>query len=58
MIATVKYTVATYQGTIQVNCHPNDEDEQVIAKAKSILRQRVGGSLPYGYESWKVIERT
>lgn len=58
MTATVKYQVATYSGTIKVNCEENDENEHIIAKAKRLLRQRAGGSLPYGYESWKVIDRS
>lgn len=57
MIATVKYQVATYSGEVQVNCNENDEDEYIIAKAKRIVTQRAG-SLPFGYESWKVVERS
>lgn len=56
MIATVKYQVATYSGEVHVNCNENDEDEYIIAKAKRIVTQRAGGSLPFGYESWKVVE--
>jgi len=58
MIATVKYQVATYSGEIKVICNENDEEEYIIAKAKRILIQRLGGSLPFGYESWKVVERS
>ena len=58
MIATVKYKVATYSGEVQVNCNENDEDEYIITKAKRIVTQRAGGSLPFGYESWKVVERS
>lgn len=58
MIATVKYQIATYSGEVQVNCNENDEDEVIIAKAKRIVTQRSGGSLPFGYESWKVMERS
>jgi len=57
MMATVKYQIATYSGEVQVNCNENDEDEYIIAKAKRIVTQKAGGSLPSGYESWKVIER-
>ena len=56
MVATVKYQVATYSGEVQVNCNENDEDEYIIAKAKRILT-RAGGFLPFGYESWKVVDR-
>lgn len=58
MIATVKYQVATYSGEIQVICNENDEDEHIIAKARRIVTQKAGGSLPFGYESWKVVERS
>ena len=58
MIATVRYQVAAYSGEVHVNCDENDEDEYIIAKAKKIVARRAGGSLPLGYESWKVIERS
>jgi len=58
MKATVKYQIATYSGEVQVNCNENDEDEYIIAKAKRIVTQRAGGSLPFGYENWKVIGRS
>lgn len=54
MTVTVKYNIATYSGEMKVNCDENDEDVHIIAKAKRILIQMVG-SLPYGYENWKVI---
>jgi hypothetical protein len=57
MIAVVKYQVATYSGEVSVNCSPDDENEYIIAKAKNIVRNRAGGSLPFGYESWKVVSR-
>jgi hypothetical protein len=57
MTAEVKYCIATYQGVIKVNCNQNDNDEFIIAKAKKILTEKAGGSLPYGYEKWKVVNR-
>lgn len=57
MIARVKYQVATYSGEIEVNCNENDEDEVIIAIARTIVRRKAGGSLPFGYESWKVVQR-
>ena len=54
--ATVKYQVATYSGTVRVNCHPDDEHDYIIAKAKRLLTRQTGG-LPYGSESWKITER-
>ena len=56
MLATVKYQIATYSGEVKVNCGPDDEDENIIAKAKRILHSRCG-HFPSGYESWKVISR-
>lgn len=55
--ATVKYQVATYSGEITVNCDSNDDDDQITARAKSQLIRRSGGSLPFGYESFRVINR-
>jgi hypothetical protein len=57
MIAFVKYQVATYSGTVQVQCEPDDEDEVIKAKAKKILTRQAGGSLPFGYESFTIIEK-
>jgi len=56
-VAGVKYQVATYQGEITVNCFDDDDDGVVIAKAKQKLRRECGGSLPFGYESFEVVER-
>jgi hypothetical protein len=58
MLATVKYQVATYSGEIKVICDENHDDEYIIAKAKRIVIQRYGGSLPYGYQSWRVVDRS
>lgn len=56
MTATVRYQIETYEGTIQVNCDPDEDEEDIIARAKRILR-RQAGSFPMGiyYENWKVI---
>ena len=58
MTAIVRYQIATYSGEVQVNCNENDEDECIIAIAKRIVTQRAGGSLPFGYESWRVVLRS
>lgn len=57
MTVTVKYWIATYEGDVDVTCDPYDEDDMIIAKAKRIVTRQAGGSLPFGYEKWKVIER-
>lgn len=54
--AEVKYQIATYRGTEIVFCDSNDENEYIIAVAKRQLR-RTTGSLPLGYESFKVKSR-
>jgi hypothetical protein len=56
MEATVKYQIATYEGEVIIPCEPDEEDEVIIAKAKSKLRKD-SGPLPFGYQSWKVVER-
>ena len=58
MIATVRYQVATYSGEVRVNCNENDEDEYIIAKAKRIVKQKSWRLAAFGYESWKVVERS
>lgn len=57
MTAKVKYQIATYCGEIDVPCNEDSTNEHIIVKAKRILTNKSGGSLPFGYESWKVIER-
>ena len=56
MEATVAYQIATYSGTIKVQCDPDDDDETIINKAERILRNRVE-HFPFGYQSWRVVER-
>ena len=58
MLATVKYQIATYSGEVKVNCSENDGEEYIISKAKRIVTQKAGGSLPFGYENWKIVERS
>jgi hypothetical protein len=57
MIAKVRYRVATYAGEITIQCDPEDDDDIIIAKAKKIVTRQAGGSLPSGYEYWKIAER-
>ena len=56
MTAIVKYQVATYKGELEVECDENEESESIIARAKAYLTRRYG-SVPFGYECWRVIER-
>lgn len=55
--ATVDYQIATYEGTVDVMCDENDDEDFIIAKAKRIVTRSSGGSLPYGYESWNISSR-
>jgi hypothetical protein len=52
----VKYNIGTYCGEVEVTCEPDDDNEQIIARAKKLLKQKVG-SYPAGmyYEHYKVI---
>ena len=56
-LATVKYQVGTYSGTVSVNCFADHSDEYVLSKAKARLRQQAGGSLPYGYQHFEIVDR-
>jgi hypothetical protein len=56
MVATVKYQIATYSGEISVNCNGNDDNDHIIAKAKSRLRRECG-SFPLGCQSFQVVAR-
>ena len=57
MIAVVRYSIGTYSGEVRVRCDPDDETDTVIATAKRIVRNHAGGSLPFGAESWREVER-
>ncbi len=50
----VTYQIATYSGEVFVNADENDDDDTIKARARAELKRRSGGSLPYGYESFKV----
>jgi len=61
MTATVEYSIGTYSGTIEVSCDENDDNEYIIARAKSALRRKCGASIyPSGccYEQWEVVDRS
>lgn len=53
----VKYQIATYSGEEIVYCNSNDETDVIESKVKRQLKQQFGGSLPFGYQSFKIIER-
>jgi hypothetical protein len=55
MISVVRYQVADYRGELIVSHDPDDDNEQIIAKAKAKLSREVGG-LPFGYQSFKIVK--
>ena len=54
----VQYQIATYSGTETVcfNDEYAPENDEIISKAKNQLRRKAGGSLPFGYESYKITD--
>lgn len=53
----VSYQIATYSGEEVVYCDGDDENDFIKAKCKRQLLRKFGGSLPFGYESFRVTER-
>lgn len=51
----VEYQIACYMGKEVVYCHEDDDNETIIAKCKKQLSREL--PLPYGSESFKIIER-
>jgi len=51
---TVKYQITTYSGEISLLVNEDDDNEDIIAKAKNLLRRQTG-SLPLGYQNFKVV---
>jgi hypothetical protein len=58
-LATVAYQIGTYSGRIEVNCGPDDDQDDVIASAKAALKRKCGGTgiYPGGpcHESWRIL---
>ena len=56
-VATVRYQIATYSGTIRVYFEDGDtEDDEIISRAKRHLRQRIG-VFPLGMHWFEVTGR-
>lgn len=55
-IHTVSYQIGTYSGTIEVTSGTDAETDEVLAKAKRLLRQRSGDTLPFGTTTFKIID--
>jgi hypothetical protein len=53
-LVRVEYWVADYHGFVDVAAGDDPDDETIVARAKSLLRRRSGGSLPFGYQRFEV----
>ncbi len=51
----VQYQIVTYKGIQLVDCDENDDNEQIIAKAKQLLKKKAGGEFPLGYQLFTII---
>ena len=49
MKAEVKYQIATYSGTVLVECLPDDDNDYIIAKAKQQLIRKSGPLLIFNF---------
>lgn len=56
MIATVKYKIANYKGTVNVECTDNEDDNVIIAKVRKQLIDKAG-PLPMGYRKFEIISK-
>jgi len=52
----VRYQIATYSGEEIVYCDANDDNDVIVSKCKRQLRASCG-EFPFGYQSFKIIER-
>jgi len=53
----VRYQIATYSGEVIVYCDADDDNDIIEAKTERLIKQKAGGSLPYGYKCYTIIER-
>ena len=59
--AIVKLNIATYAGeeyVVELPCKKDEVDELIIARAWKKLKEDEGGSLPYGYRSAEILQRS
>jgi len=61
VIATVKYQVATYSGTVEVECTEKTSKSEILKKARDIINRKFGGSivpyLPFGYHHFSILSK-
>ncbi len=58
--AIVKCSIATYsidEYVVEVPCEKDEVDEVIISRAWNKLKEREGGSLPYGGRSAEILKR-
>lgn len=53
----IRYQVATYSGTIVLYVDPNEENDAIKDRARTEVRRMAGGSLPFGYQAFKIVSR-
>lgn len=53
MIKEVKYQIGQYKGTVSVSCDEDDDNDEIIAKAKARLKRY--DTLGMAYRSYKVL---
>lgn len=57
-IATVRYQIATYSGSVRVVCDENDDVDDIIVMARrELIRESGGISLPFGYQGFVIVSR-
>ena len=49
----VHYQIGSYSGSVEVTHEPDAENQEIIAKAKRILKAKAG-DFPFGYQSWTI----
>ena len=57
MVITVGYAIGTYHGTVDVFADGDAEDDHVFSLARKRLREQSGGSLPFGAQSFTIVDK-
>jgi hypothetical protein len=54
---TIRYQVSTYSGTIVLYVDPDEKDNTIEERARKEVQRMCGGSLPFGYQAFKIVSR-